>query len=146
MVKKEAIMSVGGFPIGIKSGEDLLTWARLAVKYKIAYSKKILATFIYDSKLFNADQQNRKPEMVDFVGNELAILYKIYPHCNGLKTYNALWHKMRARIYIEKKERKFAIEECLNSMRYSINIRILFFFFLALTPFKLSHYFFRKLR
>ena len=29
VVKKEAILSVGGFPEGIKSGEDLLTWARL---------------------------------------------------------------------------------------------------------------------
>ena len=45
MVKKEAIQSIGGFPVGIKSGEDLLTWARLATLYKIAYSSEALAVF-----------------------------------------------------------------------------------------------------
>ena len=44
-VKKEALLTVGGFPQGVKSGEDLLTWARLAVRYRIAYSNKVLATF-----------------------------------------------------------------------------------------------------
>ena len=45
MVKKEAIQSIGGFPIGIKSGEDLLTWARLAVQYQIAYCIGIEAVY-----------------------------------------------------------------------------------------------------
>lgn len=45
MVKKEAIQAIGGFPVGIKSGEDLLTWARLAVHNEIAYSRKIMAIF-----------------------------------------------------------------------------------------------------
>lgn len=43
MVKKNAIQSIGGFPVGVKSGEDLLTWARLAVQEKIAYSRKPLS-------------------------------------------------------------------------------------------------------
>ena len=41
MVKKTAIQAIGGFPLGIKSGEDLLTWARLAVNEKFAYSRKV---------------------------------------------------------------------------------------------------------
>jgi len=32
-VRKDAINSIGGFPVGIGSGEDLLTWARLAARY-----------------------------------------------------------------------------------------------------------------
>lgn len=146
MVKKKAIQAIGGFPIGIKSGEDLLTWARLAVEYKIAYSREILSIFIYDTKLFNADQQSRKPEEIDFVGSELATLYQKYPNCNGLKTYNALWHKMRARIYIEKGEKKLALKECLKSMHYAISIKILVFFSLSFLPFRLSNYLFKKLR
>ena len=31
MVRKEALLRIGGFPVGIRSGEDLLTWARLAL-------------------------------------------------------------------------------------------------------------------
>ena len=44
-VTKKAIKDVGGFPVGIASGEDLLTWARLAMKFQIAYSIKPCATF-----------------------------------------------------------------------------------------------------
>ena len=45
MVRKSAILTIGGFPEGVKSGEDLLTWARLAARYKIAYSRKPGAVF-----------------------------------------------------------------------------------------------------
>ena len=51
VVKKLVIQAVRGFPIGIKSGEDLLTWARLAVSGTIAYSIKSLAMFIRDEGL-----------------------------------------------------------------------------------------------
>ena len=37
MVKKQVMQAIGGFPLGIKSGEDLLTWARLAVNGMIAF-------------------------------------------------------------------------------------------------------------
>ena len=45
VVKKSAIQAIGGFPLGIKSGEDLLTWARFAVHNEIAYSRNIMAIF-----------------------------------------------------------------------------------------------------
>ena len=68
MVKKMAIQAIGGFPLGIKSGEDLLTWARLAVSGAIVYSRKSLAVFVRDEGLFNKDQQLRVPEKEDIVG------------------------------------------------------------------------------
>lgn len=37
-VDKDLLLDIGGFPVGIKSGEDLLTWARIAVKTNFAYS------------------------------------------------------------------------------------------------------------
>ncbi|MBR5195548.1 MAG: glycosyltransferase family 2 protein [Akkermansia sp.] len=46
MVRKKRLQSMGGFPPGIKSGEDLLTWARLACTGQIAYSRSVLAQFI----------------------------------------------------------------------------------------------------
>ena len=62
VVKKEAILSVGGFPEGIKSGEDLLTWARLAATFKIAYSLKPLSVFVQDRAHTYIDKPNRVPQ------------------------------------------------------------------------------------
>ena len=145
MVRKSAIQAVGGFPVGIKSGEDLLTWARLAISYKIAFNKKTLAVFIFDIQLFNEDQNKRMPEGKDVVGTELRKLYKSNSQISGLKEYNALWHKMRARIFIDKKNRYAALSECIIAMCYHINVKIIVFLLLALLPFRISQYVFRKL-
>lgn len=138
MVKKEAIQCIGGFPVGIKSGEDLLTWARLVIKHKIAYSQKVCSIFFRDPIVFNNDQKTRIPEDKDIVGDELHNLYIHNEKTKGLKQYNALWHKMRARIYIDKQIRAKAIKECLLSMKYNLTIKILFFLFLSLLPLKLT--------
>lgn len=134
MVKKMAIQAVGGFPLGIKSGEDLLTWARLAVSGAIVYSRKSLAVFVRDEGLFNKDQQLRVPEKEDIVGLELKKLYNINRHIIGLNKYVALWHKMRTRIFIDKKDRRKAIKECLISMKYNMNVKILVFLVLIFLP------------
>lgn len=134
MVKKMAIQAIGGFPLGIKSGEDLLTWARLAVSGAIVYSRKSLAVFVRDEGLFNKDQQLRVPEKEDIVGLELKKLYIINRHIIGLNKYVALWHKMRTRIFIDKKDRRKAIKECLISMKYNMNVKILVFLVLIFLP------------
>ncbi len=70
MVSKNALELIGGFPYGIKSGEDLLTWARLACRHKIAYSRKPMAVFNiegYDLK----EKPKRYPAFEDKVGYEL---------------------------------------------------------------------------
>lgn len=89
MTKKEAILSIGGFPTGVKSGEDLLTWARLATKYKIAYSFESLA--IYQLGYSNP----RPPEEQDYVGEQLEKLSLTYKKTLMLKRYVAFWYKMR---------------------------------------------------
>ncbi len=138
VVKKSAIQAIGGFPIGIKSGEDLLTWARLAVSGAIVYSRKSLAVFVRDEGLFNKDQQLRVPEKEDIVGLELKKLYNINRHIIGLNKYVALWHKMRTRIFIDKKDRRKAIKECLISMKYNMNLKILVFLVLIFLPLSFS--------
>lgn len=137
VVKKDAIESIGRFPIGIKTGEDLLTWARLAIKYKIAYNTKSHAVFIFDSTLFNQDQKDRKPEIYDFVGNELCLLYKQNNNIKGLRVYNALWHKMRCHIFLKKGMKEKAFKECLISLKYSLNIKVLIMIILCMLPYKL---------
>lgn len=143
VVKKPAIQAIGGFPVGIKSGEDLLTWARLAVNDKIAYSKISLAVFIRDEILFNKDQKQRIPEVEDIVGKELLNIYAENRTMRGLNSYLALWHKMRTRIFIEKGHRRLALKECLISMKYDINIKIIVFFVLIILPISFSKKIFR---
>jgi len=144
MMRKTAFQAVGGFPVGVKSGEDLLLWARLAIRYKIAYSKRPLAIFVFDQQLFNDDQRNRAPERYDVVGRELALLYRQHKGTPGLKPYVALWYKMRARIFIQKRQRRKALAECLKSLRYGVSVKVLAFIVMALLPYSFSNELFRR--
>lgn len=138
IVRREAVEAIGGFPVGIRSGEDLLTWARLAVRHSIAFSKLSLAVFVYDRTLFNNDQKTREPETDDCVGKELAKLYQNNPSILGLKSYNALWHKMRARIFLDKGQHKAARKECIKALRLRVTLRCIVFYLLTLLPLKMS--------
>ena len=126
MVKKNAIQSIGGFPVGIKSGEDLLTWARLAVNERIAYSKRSYAIFNVEGYSIS-EKPKRIPAEHDFVGQELKLMLKAYPS-KGLRLYNALWHKMRSSIYLRLRMRKKSIREALISIRYNpLNYKLYIF-------------------
>lgn len=137
MVRKSAFQNIEGFPIGIKSGEDLLTWARLACRYKIAYCKTPLAVFNiegYDTK----EKPKRIPAEVDIVGQELKKLYKTYD-APGLKQYVGLWHKMRSSIYMRLRMRDKSIKEAIYGLRYSpTNIKLYAFIILNLLPKKIQ--------
>ena len=39
---------IGGFPVGIKLGEDFLLWAKIALKYKVAFFEKPLSYYNND--------------------------------------------------------------------------------------------------
>ena len=144
VVKKNAIQAIGGFPVGIKSGEDLLTWARLAVSYKIAYSKHSSAVFVFDPLIFTQDQKERRPEQKDRVSIELKKIYLCHKNMKGLKSYLSLWHKMRTRIFMDKHCRIKALKECLKSISWSINKKNIAFLFLLLLPFSFSKYIMNK--
>jgi glycosyltransferase involved in cell wall biosynthesis len=137
MVRKSAFQNIEGFPVGIKSGEDLLTWARLACRYKIAYCKTPIAVFNvegYDTK----EKPKRIPAEVDIVGQELKKLYKTYDN-PGLKQYVGLWHKMRSSIYMRLRMRGKSIKEAIYGLRYSpTNIKLYAFIILNLLPKKIQ--------
>lgn len=137
MVRKSAFQNIEGFPVGIKSGEDLLTWARLACRFKIAYCKTPLAVFNvegYDTK----EKPKRIPAEVDIVGQELKKLYKTYD-APGLKQYVGLWHKMRSSIYMRLRMRGKSIKEAIYGLRYSpTNIKLYAFIILNLLPKKIQ--------
>lgn len=125
MVKKSAMQLVGGFPIGIKSGEDLLTWARLAVKYKIAYSRKSNAIYLkLKGNAIELSKFIRKPEEPDIVGNSLKEILKTK---EGLQ-YLSLWYKMRANLYYRSNCR-------YSTFKYALKA-------LSCNPFEIKNYFY----
>lgn len=137
MVRKSTLQSIGGFPLGIKSGEDLLTWARLACQYKIAYCKTPLAIFNVEG--YNTKEKPKRiPAAVDVVGQELKKLYKTY-YEPGLKQYVGLWHKMRSSIYMRLRMRDKSIKEAIYGLKYSpTNIKLYAFIILNLLPKKIQ--------
>jgi glycosyltransferase involved in cell wall biosynthesis len=84
-----SIQSIGGFPVGIASGEDLLTWARLAVHFKLAYEARPLSVFVVSGI-------ERQPLEADKVGDILENLLSEYPTIPGLRAYLGMWYRMQA--------------------------------------------------
>lgn len=135
MVKKQAIESINGFPVGIKSGEDLLTWARLAVKYKIAYTKSPKAIYNQGEGYDYSKCPPRKQDSDDYVGRELKEIYHNNNKIKRLRQYISLWHKMRASVAIRFGNRQETVYETLISIRFNpFNYKTYAFLILAILP------------
>ena len=67
-IERKLLQEIGGFPVGIKSGEDLLTWARIAVRTQWAYSRKAYPVFNIEGYGIN-ERPKRIPAEIDTVGN-----------------------------------------------------------------------------
>ena len=48
MIPKVVFDEMGGFPVGIKLGEDFLLWAKIALQYKVAFLNETLAWYNND--------------------------------------------------------------------------------------------------
>ena len=119
--RKSAFEAIGGFPTGIIQGEDLLTWAKLASRYKIAYCLIPLAVFNIEEMNRNS-RPKRIPPVPDRVGEGLKQLRKEYnpPY---IREYLSFWHKMRSALFWRLKEKGQARKEafkaiCLNPLNY----------------------------
>lgn len=143
-VKKEAINTIGGFPLGIKSGEDLLTWARLASSYPIAFSTQHLSIYHNEVEKW---EPGRPTDSKDTVGIELKKLLKTI-HENqkkSLKKYIGFWHKMRASTFLRHNQRLLTLKETLLSLYYNPwNFKAYLFLPLAFMPSQILKYIFGK--
>lgn len=137
MVKKSALQSIGGFPEGVHQGEDLLTWARLAANFKIAYCRKPQSIF-YTGETSSMGKPKRIPADDDPVGKGLEEIYQAHPDLKGIRQYIAHWHKMRASIYLRLPGYS---RQCRNEIRISRhwhkNKKILYYHILSYTPYLL---------
>ncbi len=134
-VTRAAIASVGGFPEGVSAGEDLLTWARLASRYLIVYSASPKACFWEPMGI--ADRPGRMPQNPDKVGEELVRILSEIPttRIKGMKEYIALWHRMRAVIYLQFGEWKNALSELKKAAVYTHNLKVYLLMVIAALPF-----------
>jgi glycosyltransferase involved in cell wall biosynthesis len=145
-VIKEAILSVGLFPVGVNPGEDLLTWARLAIHCNIAYSTKPEA--IYWLRVPMVGIPSHVPENNDVVGQSLEELRQDLSSYQ-LETFNkyiALWHRMRTAQYLQAGFRSEAIRELCKIARFSkLTPRLYLYFAIALFPAVISSWLFMGL-
>lgn len=134
VASRNALISVGGFPVGITSGEDLLTWAKLATKYNIALCNKILATYYTPTSGPTGKVPADLKSTHDAVGTQLCQLFTEYPE-SGIKEYVAFWYKMRSRINIGRCNRWATIKCACKSLRYNFKqIKPWVFMALAVSP------------
>lgn len=147
MVRKSAIESVGGFPVGIKSGEDLLTWARLAIRYKIAYSRSTAATFVVDDNHHISKRPVRLHDDEDFVGDELVKLIECSTPKDRkwVKKYISLWYKMRVSVCLRMNEVSKTWYYGCKALHYNINnVKVYVMMLLVLLPSKCQEFIRRK--
>jgi len=118
-IARSALQEIGGFPLGVRAGEDLLTWARLAIRHPVAYDVKARATFaqVTTDSLF----VRRPPDEPDPVGPELAKLLGVAREAQrpALRRYLSLWHRMRLDLYLRLAQRRLAFREWCRAMRYA---------------------------
>ena len=102
LVRKIVIQSIGGFPIGVKSGEDLLTWARLACVSQVAYSKSVLAQFISTPSYGVESKASIRMSQDDPVLQGLLELERLHgTNMSAVDLYIHRWIKIQAVIALE---------------------------------------------
>ncbi len=100
VVTRAGLAAIGGFPVGIGQGEDLVTWARLAFQGEIAYSSRPLV--FYEQLHFRGARPSRFPAIPDLAGEELA---KLLPACpaerrDTFRRYLGCWYAMRGACFL----------------------------------------------
>lgn len=127
-VQRDAIQAIGGFPVDIGSGEDLLTWARLAVRFPLVYEARPLAVFVVSGI-------ERRPDLVDRVGKAMGQLVREYPAVPGLRGYLGLWYRMQGVMAMRFGDSALARQRAWLAVLYGPRqLRNLYTLLLALLP------------
>lgn len=127
-VQRDAMLDIGGFPVGIGSGEDLLTWARLALRFPLAYDARALAVFVLSGI-------ERRPDAADRVGKAMGQLLREYPAATSLRGYLGLWYRMQAVMAMRFGDTALARQRSWLAVRYGPRqLRNVYTLLLALLP------------
>lgn len=90
-VKKDFFKKIGGFPVGIVSGEDIITLAKLHAVCDFAYSK-IPSSFFY---LITEGKNKRPVKKYNPLDKEFELLLTTASHRKGVRRFVSSWHKRR---------------------------------------------------
>ena len=134
--RKNVLTQIGGFPLGVKSGEDLLTWAKIAAHFSVVYSMSCLSIFYQTPSETCETVPSRVPEDDDVVGRGLAELLNIVEADRKafLRSYCALWHKMRASCYLRFGMRANARREICKAFHYVVSLPLIVYWGLSFSP------------
>ena len=145
--RKDALLDIGGFPEGVPLGEDLLTWARLAARYPLAYSMKCNSIYYLSSSETYDTPPGRIPPEDDIVGKGLKALLENMadPRHKSLRKYCSIWHKMRASFYLRLGMNHEARREIKLAFKYHYFHRLLIYWLLTFLPLTLVQHTFRRL-
>ncbi|GBU08566.1 fucosyltransferase [Bacteroidales bacterium] len=137
VAKKTCFLEIGGFPLGVHSGEDLLTWAKLAMKYKIAYSTKKNAVYNFNFNQFNNSPRNLNKS--DIMALDLQKLQKENPELIGLRHYISLWHKTQLSILMRFPTNfRLVFREAFLSLKYNpLQAKIIIYLLISFLPLRL---------
>ncbi|MFC5624632.1 glycosyltransferase family 2 protein [Algoriphagus winogradskyi] len=118
-IHKEALVKVGGFPVGIKSGEDLITWTRLMLRHQLAYSTRPLGKYIFHSA--NEGASTLRETDNDPVGREMLELlpFALQAGKVGYSLYLGRWLKNKGILLLEVGKNSHARRKLLQSYSYS---------------------------
>ena len=78
VIPRKVLDETGGFPLGIKLGEDFLLWAKIAMQYKVAFLNEPLAWYNNDvpatlraTRNLHAPEQHMLFRMEEIIGDRL---------------------------------------------------------------------------
>ena len=139
VVRKSSIQHIGGFLVGATLGEDLITWAKLALHDRIAFSKKVVAIYNFRSQK-QLVVPRRAPDKVDLVGAEFDKLASQFDNV-FLSRYVALWHKMRMVTFVRLGMTQDANAEYCSICKYTQpDKKVLFWKFMNLFPLSIRRF------
>lgn len=118
-VSRDAILAIGGFPHGTLEGEDLLTWARLASHYRIAYLN--LPCNKYYLPIENSKRAGLGADPKDCVGKGLVELLEHVglDERRDLEAYIACWYGIRVLYFLPHGQCANARKELYQAFKYS---------------------------
>lgn len=116
LIPRRVMDEMGGFPLGIKLGEDFLLWAKIAMQYKVAFLNEPLAWYNNDVPVKMRATRNLHHPNNHMLFRMDSIASSLSPLASNLKSdWQALLDKLRVNGLLEywmsKEYHDFAIQE-----------------------------------
>lgn len=136
-VSKKELISVGMFMDNVKSGEDLLLWAKLAQFCKIAYLNSAKAIYYFPVRI-DVKLNIRMPDSKDIVYRELRKMYSVETRADikrSMRGYIGHWCKIRLHIFSHNKKPLLAFNEYIKMIKFTpVNLKGLLLLIFAFLP------------